>query len=142
MILVTGGGANSSPLPTAFLSSAEIFDPRTETWQSCGNLSGPAEQHSAVLLGNGQVLSSTNLYIAGGPFRLEGTSKAQSGGLYFGFTNTPRARFTVLTTTNLANPISGWQALPGLVESPLGIYQFNDTINTNTAQVYYRVRAD
>jgi hypothetical protein len=95
-----------------------------------------------VLLKNGHVLSSTNLYIVGAPFSLAAATKSQTGGLCFRFTNTPQAKFTVLITTNSATPTSGWQAQSGLVESPSGAYEFLDRVNTNAAQVYYRVRAD
>ncbi len=53
-VLVTGGIGDTT------LSSAELFDPTTETFASTGNMTIPRTGHSATLLTNGKVL------IAGG----------------------------------------------------------------------------
>jgi hypothetical protein len=46
--------AGSSTAP--YLSSAEVYDPATETWTATGALSQGRDQHTATLLPNGKVL--------------------------------------------------------------------------------------
>jgi serine/threonine-protein kinase len=60
-VLVAGGdaswqGADAQGATQTVLSSAEIYNPSTNTWQSAGNLSAPRAAHSAALLPNGHVL--------------------------------------------------------------------------------------
>jgi hypothetical protein len=50
-ILVTGGGNNNPAL-----SSAELYDPISNSWSSAGSMATAREQHTATLLGNGKVL--------------------------------------------------------------------------------------
>ncbi len=82
-VLVAGGdeswlGADSTGASQTVLSSAEIYDPSTNTWQSAGAMSVPRATHSAALLPDGHVLvtggwsdgheyglSSTEEYIPG-----------------------------------------------------------------------------
>jgi hypothetical protein len=59
----------------------------------------------------------------------------------FDFTNSPGARFTVLTSTNLALPLANWTVLGPPVEAPSGRYQFTDLQTTNRPQRFYRVRS-
>lgn len=59
-VLVVGGlqvkaGGNSSNLNTN-ISSAELYDPASNTWASAGNLATARYNHSATLLPNGKVL--------------------------------------------------------------------------------------
>lgn len=142
-VLVTGGKTSQ---PTPGLTSAETFDPITGTWQLCGVRPGPLTnfyyQHTAPLMNNGQVLVQTALYIEAAPFEIKGMAKLNNGAFRFEFDNTPRARFSVLATTNLFLPFSGWN-LPGLiVESPPGHFQFTDDMSTNMLQRFYQVRSD
>lgn len=59
-VLVAGGytgqcGPNSCSSRQA-LSSAEIYDPKTDTWSTAGNMAVPRVYHTAVLLPTGKVL--------------------------------------------------------------------------------------
>ena len=64
-----------------------------------------------------------------------------NGSFQFGFSNSAGASFTVLTTTNVALPLSNWTALGPPTELSPGQYQFTDLQNTNDAQRFYRVRS-
>jgi len=72
-------------------------------------------------------------------FSITGAVKVAGGAFQFGFTNLSGEGFTVLSTTNLALPLSNWTALGAPVESPAGHYQFTDTQATNKATRFYRV---
>jgi Kelch motif len=50
-VLVTGGWDNSTAL-----STAEIYDPSTQTFALTGSMSTPRVLHTATRLGNGKVL--------------------------------------------------------------------------------------
>jgi N-acetylneuraminic acid mutarotase len=53
-VLVAGG--NDSVSGFHELSSAELYDPATETWRATGSLAQARQSHTATLLRNGQVL--------------------------------------------------------------------------------------
>lgn len=55
-VLITGGYFWVSQIAKTFLSSAEIFDPNTQTWTLAEPMSMPRESHTATLLPNGTVL--------------------------------------------------------------------------------------
>jgi hypothetical protein len=60
-VLVTGGdkgwqSGGGTPNKQQVLSSAEIYDPQSNTWQSAGNMSVPRAVHLAALLPNGNVM--------------------------------------------------------------------------------------
>lgn len=59
----------------------------------------------------------------------------------FVFTNMAGAGFSVLTSTNLALPLSNWTVLGGVIEVSPGNYQFTDPNATNGMQRFYRVRS-
>jgi N-acetylneuraminic acid mutarotase len=73
-VLVTGGvGFNYTNLSFLYLSSAELYDPATETWTVTGALGTGRENHTASLLPNGRVV------VAGGY-----NYNTDSGGNLFG----------------------------------------------------------
>jgi hypothetical protein len=51
------------------------------------------------------------------------------------------ALFGVLTTTNLALPLSNWTALGGVTEIAPGQFQFTDPQATNGGRRFYRAFA-
>ena len=61
-VLIAGGGQALLDGPGSLLSSAEIYDPATESFSPAGNMSVARQSHTATLLANGKVL------IAGGTF--------------------------------------------------------------------------
>lgn len=54
-VLVAGGTTRTTAGDVA-LSSAELYDPKTETWKPTGSLKTARSAHSATLLANGKVL--------------------------------------------------------------------------------------
>src|ERR1035437_2221947 len=59
-----------------------------------------------------------------------------TNGFRFAFTNSVGALFGVLTTTNLALPLSQWTALDGVMEISPGQFQFIDPQATNGGRFY------
>ena len=63
------------------------------------------------------------------------------GSVQLGFSNTPGATFTVLTTTNVDKPLANWSVLGTATEVSFGRFQFTDAQTTNNPTRYYRVRS-
>jgi hypothetical protein len=55
-VLVAGGGIAGWVFPGTFLASAELYDPKTGTFEATGPLGTPREAHTATLLRDGRVL--------------------------------------------------------------------------------------
>jgi hypothetical protein len=64
-----------------------------------------------------------------------------TNGFQFTFTNSVGALFGVLTTTNLALPLSNWTVLGGVMEIAPGQFQFTDPQATNGTRRFYRAYA-
>jgi N-acetylneuraminic acid mutarotase len=65
-----------------------------------------------------------------------------TNGLFqFAFTNNVDALLGVLATTNLAQPLTNWTALGGVMEIAPGQFQFTDLQATNFPERFYRVRS-
>ncbi|MBC7880943.1 MAG: hypothetical protein H7Y37_06365 [Anaerolineae bacterium] len=54
-VLIAGGGVVGTSSITA-LSSADLYDPQTNTWSNTGSMKGARTNHTATLLSNGKVL--------------------------------------------------------------------------------------
>jgi N-acetylneuraminic acid mutarotase len=61
-VLVAGGASGNS----AFLATAERYDPATDTWTRAAQMVSPRVWHTATLLPNGQVLVAGGFYSATG----------------------------------------------------------------------------
>lgn len=55
-VLVAGGLGSGTSAPTAFLDSAEVFDPISGTWSQAHPMGSRRVEHSATLLADGTVL--------------------------------------------------------------------------------------
>ena len=89
----------------------------------------------------GSDLMFTNSAAQAVSFSLNDSIKLAGGAFQFSFTNLSGLGFTVLGTTNLAQPLTSWTVLGAPVESPPGHYQFTDPQATNKAASYYSVRS-
>ena len=70
-----------------------------------------------------------------------GLSLLSNGRFQFAFSNNdPCASFTVLTTTNLALPLSAWTAVGSATNTAPGLFEFS-VPTTNASRSYYRVRS-
>lgn len=78
---------------------------------------------------------------ASGPILLTSSKTLDSGAFQFSFTNTPGASFTVVTSSNVALPLSNWTVLGSPSENTPGHFQFNDSQTTNRSQGFYGVRS-
>jgi hypothetical protein len=67
-------------------------------------------------------------------------SPAGNGDIRIAFTNAEGMRFTVLASTNLAQPLSNWIVLASVPEIAPGQFQFSDPAATNFPRRYYRLR--
>lgn len=85
------------------------------------------------------VLWPQNASPAAGPVNLSGSTRLRDGSFQFGFTNTPGALFTVLSSTNLWTAPANWTPLGGAVEISPGLFQFIGAQNTTNLQRFYRV---
>jgi predicted outer membrane repeat protein len=77
----------------------------------------------------------------GTPMLLAGPQKLLNGSFQFSFTNTPGASFSVLTTTNVALPLSNWTVLGTPIEISPGYFQYADLQATNQPRRFYGVRS-
>jgi alpha-tubulin suppressor-like RCC1 family protein len=64
-----------------------------------------------------------------------------NGVFQFMFSYTPGALLSVLSTTNLALPLSNWTVLTGVTEVSPGQFKFTDSQTTSTPRRFYRVRS-
>lgn len=64
-----------------------------------------------------------------------------NGAFQFAFTGDPSAGFTVLSTTNLALPLSNWTTEGAPTNGSPGQFQFTSSPNTNDTRRFYRVRS-
>jgi sugar lactone lactonase YvrE len=99
---------------------------------------GPARTANITLLG--QIIPITQGLI-GTPPILNGAQMLSGGVLQFAFTNNPSGAFTVLSTTNLALPLSDWMVAGMASNTAPGVFQFTSAPTTNNAQCFYCVRS-
>jgi hypothetical protein len=71
---------------------------------------------------------------------ISGATNLPDGTFQLAFTNTPGASFSVLTSTNLALPVTEWTNAGAVLETSPGSYQFTDE-TPSTPQRFYRVRS-
>ena len=94
---------------------------------------------SYLRVGSNSGIGSYWEIVANTPPVLTGPTRLGNGAFQFGFTSQSGARFTVLTSTNVALPLAQWTSLGSPTESPAGQYQFTDAETANRSQRFYRV---
>jgi hypothetical protein len=92
-------------------------------------------------VGSSTGLGSGWVYLASQPAVLKNAIRLGTGGFQFSFTNIAGTPFTVLTSTNVAWPLSQWSSLGAPVESSAGQFQFTDPQAPNGPARFYRVRS-
>jgi len=98
----------------------------------CTNFWGSATSSPALLTVSQSSVPPSQLYARftspGGPFTLD-------------FTNSTGASFSVLSSSNVSQPLSNWTSLGAPTEISPGHYQFNDPGAPTNGQRYFRVRS-
>jgi hypothetical protein len=125
---------------TVFVSSTNWS---TNSFVSAPLPAFPTGYALATVFVNGIPSTSSFVLVAATPMaiRLANFAVLPGGAVQFGFTNTPGALFTVLTSTNLSLSLSNWAVLGGVPEISDGVFQFTDTQAMSYHQRYYRVRS-
>jgi hypothetical protein len=118
------------PLPGSPAIDAAVSSSFTTDQRGFPRVLGPAPDLGAV----------EGIFNPAGPGLLTTVPRLGNGTFQFGFTNYEGMTQTILTTTNLALPLSQWTILGTAVETPAGSgnFQFNDQQTTNYLQRYYR----
>jgi len=118
------------PLPGSPAIDAAVSSSFTTDQRGFPRVLGPAPDLGAV----------EGIFNPAGPGLLTVAPQLENGTFQFGFTNYEGMTQTILTTTNLALPLSQWTILGTAVETPAGSgnFQFNDQQTTNYLQRYYR----
>ena len=80
-------------------------------------------------------------FAASVPILLGSLEKLSNGSFQLSFTNNPGAGFVILTSTNLALPLSSWTVLGTPVEISSGHFQYMDLRATNRSQSFYQIRS-
>jgi sugar lactone lactonase YvrE len=99
---------------------------------------GPNRTANISLLG--QTIPITQEAI-GSPLTLTGAHILGRGVLQLAFSNSSGASFTVLSTTNLALPLSQWTVAGPATNTGAGQYQFTSQPTPNDPQRYYLIRS-
>jgi hypothetical protein len=73
------------------------------------------------------------------PVVLTGPATLPDGSFQFGFSNIVGGAFSVLTATNLTQPLSNWTAIGAVTEVSPGKFQFTNSEATNNPWRFYRV---
>jgi hypothetical protein len=150
-----GLAAGNDALPMVLPSAANLLPPFSPTsdqsWLTItgitngvvsfsftDNTTGPSRTANITLLG--QTIPITQGTI-GTPPTLIGVQWLGGGVLQFGFTNSQSASLTVLSTTNLALPLSNWTVVGTATNMAPGQFQFTSQPTTNDQQRFYRVRS-
>lgn len=90
--------------------------------------------HISVL---GQIIPITQ----SGPPTLTAATVLGNGAFQFAFSNAPNASFSVISSTNVALPLSNWSVIGVPSNIGSGIFQFTTQTATNEPQRFYRVRS-
>ena len=135
--------ANGAWLPNNWGDSSQTQTnlPLAGTAQSLGsNISANIASNGVYRFTfNDQTLAYSLAALAIVPPQLTGQMIARTCAL--SFTNFPGTRFTVVTTSNLALPLTNWTVLGVTTEAAPGQFQFIDQTASNAPVRYYRVRS-
>jgi DNA-binding beta-propeller fold protein YncE len=149
-------GAGSDLLPAVLPAGENLLAPFTPAssanWLTISNgaanfyftLNANPGNRTASITMLGQSISvtqGTNAITNATSLTLDNLRLMANGVLQFTFTNNPNASFTVLSSTNLALPLSQWTTLPNALIYTNGALQFTSQPTTNDAQLFYLIRS-
>jgi hypothetical protein len=151
----SGGTSQDSPgdYPVVQLRSAESGQTlfllstnwSTDSFTSTAVWRLPPGYALATVFVNG-IPSTSSIVNVSVPFPIPATlvrvQISANGAFQFVFTNSPGALFNVLSTTNLALPLSNWTVLGGVMEVSPGQFHFADPKATNGPHYFYRAHSE
>jgi hypothetical protein len=150
-VLIAGG---VSYFGGVFPTSAELYDSATGNWSPTLPLVSGHMEHIAAQLPGGKVLLAggfnstdtglaTELYdpaaVVPFPMALTEPTRLADGAFEFNFRNTPGLSFSVLSTMNLALPLTNWSSIGAPAEITPGHYRFIDLQRAQNPVRFYRV---
>jgi hypothetical protein len=103
----------------------------SQSWQTVYSLASQDSPKLTITTETGATNSPT----------LTGAAMLGTGLFQFAFSNNQGASFTVLSTTNVALPLTNWMILGSPTNHGSGLYQFTAPVNTNNSPRFYRVRS-
>jgi hypothetical protein len=124
---------NGGPTPTmALLPGSPAID-------AGDNSNAPAtDQRGEARIWNGKVdLGAVEFQT---PLSFTAFNISSTGQLQLKFTGDPTLGYTIVTTTNLNQPLTNWTVLGAATQISNGVFQFTDTSASNAPLHYYRVR--
>ena len=136
--------ANQQSFGTNYLALTTPWTPGSALWliwsiDFYGSGSGNGYAIDNLSFSAAPVVPSLPISITSGSTRFAGTANTAGASYQFGFTNAPGLSFSVLSTTNIAKPVSQWQRIGSPVEVTPGVYQFTNTAAASS-QTYYLIR--
>ena len=159
---VETGSAGSDSLPPVFPAAANLtgaFYPVSDqpwltiTGVASGgvnyafsvNTTGTNRVAHVMVLGVSVTVTQQSVIVGTSPVLTGVTTLRNSvsgaGGFQFTFTNNPNASFTVLASTNLTLPLADWSIAGTATNLGGDVFQFSTSGNTNSPQMFYRVRS-
>ena len=140
---ITYGGtlnlANISGLPLTVGNSFQVFSAATYTG-SFASIT-PVTPGAGLAWDTTQLNSGVIKVAVGSSQPVIGSTKISGGNLIFSGTGgTANVSYSVLTTTNLATPLSSWTLLSTGSFDGNGAFSVTNTINSGSAQSFYTIR--
>ncbi|MGO8701103.1 MAG: hemoblobin-interacting domain-containing protein [Limisphaerales bacterium] len=134
---ITGITVNGSPLPPAAYNIAASNEIVFNTAQSV-LLQEPGAKTIAVIAAGYSAATVIQTLAEITPSIVDSVS-LNGRDLSFTLTSTPSLTLTVLSTTNVALPLSQWRTVGNATEGPAGHYQFTDPSPATNAALFYTV---
>lgn len=144
--------AGSDALPTVLPSTENLlapFAPASDSaWLTISGVAhgvvsfayaannSPSRTGHITLLGQSIAVTQGDVDV---PLILTGWRSLGNGSFQFSFTNDAAASFSVLSSTNVALPLSNWMVIGSPTNVGGNLFQFTTTPSTNDSQRFYRV---
>jgi len=150
-----GAAASSDVLPVVLPSTENLLGPfapsSDQSWLAITGITNdvvsfsftfnPLTNRTAHITLLGQSIAVTQAGAGVTPPTLTGLQVLGGGAVQFSFTNVLNASFTVLSTTNLALPLSNWTVVGAASNLGAGQFQVNLQPPANAPQSFYTIRS-